>query len=79
MVIFQKVSEKNVKKNLDSYALPKSLGMFMATERTDGISTSDMITRIVKVNLLTRISHFEKKVTSKMREMIDFEVADFSK
>jgi len=32
----------------DSYALPKSLGMFMATERTDGISTSDMITRIVK-------------------------------
>jgi len=32
----------------DSYALPKSLDMFCATERTEGISTSDMITRIVK-------------------------------
>lgn len=32
----------------DSYALPKSLGMFVATYRTEGISTSDMITRIVK-------------------------------
>jgi len=32
----------------DSYALPKSLDMFCATQRTEGISTSDIITRIVK-------------------------------
>ncbi|CAG5102375.1 Oidioi.mRNA.OKI2018_I69.chr1.g270.t1.cds [Oikopleura dioica] len=32
----------------DSYALPKSLNMFCPTERTEGISTSDMITRVVK-------------------------------
>jgi len=32
----------------DTYALPKSLNMFCVTERTEGISTSDMITRIVK-------------------------------
>merc|ERR1711935_1240595 len=34
----------------DSYALPKSLDMFCATQRTEGISTSDIITRIVKVS-----------------------------
>jgi len=33
---------------VDSYALPKSKDMFCATERTEGISTSDVITRIVK-------------------------------
>lgn len=32
----------------DSYALPKSKDMFCATQRTEGISTSDIITRIVK-------------------------------
>jgi len=32
----------------DTYALPKSLNMFCVTNRTEGISTSDMITRIVK-------------------------------
>lgn len=32
----------------DTYALPKSKDMFCATERTEGISTSDIITRIVK-------------------------------
>lgn len=32
----------------DTYALPKGLDMFCATQRTAGISTSDMITRIVK-------------------------------
>jgi len=32
----------------DSYALPKSMDMFCATQRTEGISTSDVITRIVK-------------------------------
>ena len=34
----------------DTYALPKSKDMFCATERTEGISTSDIITRIVKVS-----------------------------
>jgi choline-phosphate cytidylyltransferase len=33
---------------VDSYAMPKSKDMFCATQRTEGISTSDIITRIVK-------------------------------
>jgi choline-phosphate cytidylyltransferase len=32
----------------DIYAPIKKLGMFMATQRTDGISTSDLILRIIK-------------------------------
>lgn len=32
----------------DCYALVKSKGMFLATERTDGISTSDIIVQIVR-------------------------------
>ena len=33
---------------VDVYAHIKSKGMFAATERTDGISTSDVIARLVK-------------------------------
>lgn len=33
---------------LDVYASIKERGMFLATQRTDGISTSDLICRIVK-------------------------------
>jgi choline-phosphate cytidylyltransferase len=32
----------------DCYALVKQKGMFLATDRTDGISTSDIIVQIVK-------------------------------
>lgn len=32
----------------DTYAYPKRLGIFCATQRTEGISTSDIVTRIVK-------------------------------
>lgn len=32
----------------DVYAFVKDQGKFLATQRTDGISTSDLITRIVR-------------------------------
>ena len=50
----QNNNDDNVKFNLyaldpnDCYYLPKTLKMFLPTERTDGISTSDLINRIVK-------------------------------
>lgn len=31
----------------DAYAIPKKLGKFVATQRTKGISTSDLVTRVI--------------------------------
>lgn len=31
----------------DAYIIPKQLGKFIATQRTEGISTSDLVTRVI--------------------------------
>ena len=49
----------------DAYAIPKRLGKFRATKRTEGISTTDVVTKILKDKRLYYERNIKRGATRK--------------
>ena len=49
----------------DAYAVPKKMGRFMPTKRTEGISTTDVVTKILKNKEMYYVRNLRKGVSRK--------------